>query len=48
MKDSITEIKNSLEGIDNRLEEGEELISNTEDRVMESNQAINRIKKIKD
>ena len=38
MKNSITKIKNTLEGI-NRLKEAEEWMSNPKDRVMESNQA---------
>ena len=38
MKNSITEIKNIPEGINSRLEEAEEQISNPEDRVMERNQ----------
>lgn len=45
MNNSVTKIKNSLEGIDSRLEEGEEPISDLDNRVMESNQAIKRIKK---
>ena len=39
MKNSITEIKNTLEGVNSRLEEAKEWISNLEDRVTESNQA---------
>ena len=39
MKNSVVEIKNTLNGINSRLEEAEEQISNLEDRVMESNQA---------
>ena len=38
MKNLITEIKNTLEGI-NRIEETEEQTSNLEHRVMESNEA---------
>ena len=39
MKNSITETKNTQAGINSRLEEAKEWISNLEDRVMESNQA---------
>jgi len=39
MKNSTTEIKNTLEGINSRLEDAEERIGNLEDRVMEGNQA---------
>ena len=35
IKNSITDIKNTLVGIDSRVEEAEEWISNLEDRVME-------------
>ena len=38
MKNSIIEIKNTLEGINSRLEK-EEQISNLEDKVMENNQS---------
>ena len=34
MKTSKTEIKNTLEGINSRIEEPEELISDLEDRIM--------------
>ena len=47
MKNSITEIKNILQGI-NKLQEAEEWICNLEDRVVQSNQAEeNRGKKLK-
>lgn len=36
MKNSLTEIRNTPEGINIRLEEAEEQISDLEDRVMES------------
>ena len=36
MKNSITEIKNTLDGINIRLEEAEEWISDLEDRGMEN------------
>lgn len=39
MKNSIITIKNTLEGINNRLEDPEEWINNLEDTVMERNQA---------
>ena len=39
MKNLITEIKNTSEGINSRLEEAKEWISDLEDREMESNQA---------
>jgi len=39
MKNSITEIENTLGGINSRLEEAKEQTSDLEDRVMESNQA---------
>lgn len=39
MKNSITETKNTLEGINRGLGEAEELVSGLEARVMESNQA---------
>ena len=45
MKNSITEIKNTLHGRNSRLEEAEEWISDLEDRVMESNQAEQRTDK---
>ena len=38
MKNPITEIKNTLEGINSRLEK-EEQISNLVDKVMENNQS---------
>lgn len=38
MKSSVTDIKNILEGINSRLENAEEWISDQEDRVMDSNQ----------
>jgi len=38
MKHSITEIKNTLEGINSRLQEAEKWISDLEDRLMASNQ----------
>ena len=38
MKNSITEIKNTLGGINGRLEEEEERVSILEDRIMENNQ----------
>ena len=37
MNNTINEIKNTLDGINSRLEEGEELIRDLEDKVMESN-----------
>ena len=39
MKNSVTEIKNTLDGINSRLEEAVELISNLEDRVKKIHQA---------
>ena len=39
MKNSITKMKNTLEGINSRLEKAEKWIRELEDRVMESNQA---------
>jgi len=39
MKNSVTEIKNTLERINHRLEEAEKQISKLEDRVIESNLA---------
>ena len=36
---TVIEIKNTLDGINSRLEEAEEWIGDLEDRVMESNQA---------
>ena len=38
MKNSLTERRNTPEGMNSRLEEAEEQISDLEDRVMESNQ----------
>ena len=38
MKGSINKVRNTLDGMRRRLEEAEELISDLEDRVMESNQ----------
>lgn len=35
----VTEIKNTLGGINSKLEETEEQMSNAEDRIMKSNQA---------
>ena len=35
MNSTINEIKNSLEGINNRINEAEEQISNLEDKIME-------------
>ena len=35
MKNTITEVKNTLEGIKNRITEAEELISDLEDRMVE-------------
>ena len=42
MKNTITEIKNTLEGINSRLDDTEELISKLDDRVMEITQAEQR------
>jgi len=39
MKNSVTEMKNILNGINNILKEAEEWIGDLEDKVMESNQA---------
>ena len=39
MKNSITKIKNKLEGFDTNLEYAEEWISDLEDGIMEGNQA---------
>lgn len=39
MKNSIAEIKNTLKGINSRLEEAEEQISDLSDRVKESDHA---------
>jgi len=48
MKNSVTEIRNSLEQIDTRIEEAEQLSSDVENRVMESNQAEEqKVKRIK-
>ena len=41
LKDTVTEMKNTSEGI-NRLVDAEELISDLEDKVMESTQAEQR------
>lgn len=38
MKNTLTEIKNSLEGIDSRLEEAENWINDLEDKVAENAQ----------
>ena len=46
MKNSITEIKNTLKGINSRLEEAEEQISDLKDRVRESSQAEQEREKI--
>ena len=35
MKNTITEVKNTLEGIKNRITEAEELISDLEDKIVE-------------
>ena len=35
MKNKITEVKNTLEGIDSRITEAEEWISDLEDRMVE-------------
>ena len=37
MKNSITEIKNTLDIINSKLEEAEEWVSDLEDKVMENN-----------
>ena len=37
MKNLITEIENSLDGINSRLEDAHQWISDLEDRVMENN-----------
>ena len=39
VKNTITELKNALEGINSRLGDTEEWFSNLEDRIMESNKA---------
>ena len=39
MKNSVTENKNTLDGINSRLEEVEQHISDLENRVTQSNQA---------
>ena len=39
MKSTISEIKNTLDGINGRLEEAKELIRDLEDRVMRINEA---------
>ena len=39
LKNRVTEMRNTLEGINSRSEEAEEWISNLEDRVVESTQA---------
>ena len=44
MKNSITEINNTLEGINNRLEEGEEQLSNLKGREMEAIKLERKIK----
>lgn len=38
MKNLINEIKNKMDGINSKLQEGEETIRDLKDRVMESNQ----------
>ena len=45
MKNSITEIKNTLEGIYSRLEEAKGWISDLGDRLMQSNQAEHKREK---
>ena len=45
MKNSVAEIKNKLDGINRRLEEAEEWVSDLEDRMMESNQSEQERKK---
>lgn len=39
MKNTITEVKNSLEGINSKVDDTKELISNLDDRVKEITQA---------
>ena len=39
MKNSINEIKNRIDGINSRLQEAEECISDLKNRVIKSNQA---------
>ena len=45
MKNTITEIENTLDGINGRREAEEQISSDLEDRVMESNQAEQMRKK---
>ena len=44
MNNLITETKNSLEGINSRITKEEEWISKLEDRMVEINEAENRVK----
>ena len=45
MKNKITEVKNTLEGIDSRITEAEEWISDLEDRMMEVTARKQKIEK---
>ena len=48
MNNTITEMKNTLEGINSRTTEAEEQVSELEDRIVEITVAGQRIKKKKD
>ena len=47
MNNTINEIKNSLEGINSRITEAEEQISDLEDKMMEITAAENKEKRMK-
>ena len=48
MNDTITEIKNTLEGISSRISEAEERISELEDRMVEiTSEEQNKVKRMK-